>query len=48
LTRLNASALSAPDLVGEILEEEGVPRVPEADMQMRELAFGQGDDPTSK
>src|SRR5829696_8159942 len=44
--RLDAAAQAAPRLVGEVLEEELVHRAFEADVELVDLALGQGDDGT--
>ncbi|KIU47352.1 hypothetical protein QU41_19755 [Bradyrhizobium elkanii] len=40
LAQLDAATLTAPRLVGEILQEQGVHRALEPDMEMRDLALG--------
>ncbi|EHH67171.1 hypothetical protein GMO_26010 [Gluconobacter morbifer G707] len=45
LAVLDASAQPSPDLLGQILEEQGVHRALEADMQVCDIALGEGDDP---
>src|SRR6185437_15615058 len=44
LTSLDAAAEAAPGLVGEIAQEQRVHRPFEADMQLSDLALGEGDD----
>ena len=44
LARLDPAAQAAPGLVGEVLQEERVHRALEADMQLADLALGEGDD----
>jgi hypothetical protein len=40
--KLDTATQPAARLVGEVLEKEGIHRALEADMQMRDLTFGQG------